>query len=102
MRQRSPCCSNIKEPKVVHGHNAAHQRVQSATRSGRESGIEFDLLDLLLVMAERKYTIILATLIGLFLGTVLVLLMHPVFTSQSCDPATAAGAVERRPGEPAG
>jgi len=48
-----------------------------------QAGIEFDLLDLLLAMAERKTTIILATLIGLFLGFVLVLLKHPVFTSKT-------------------
>ena len=42
-----------------------------------QSGIEFDLLDLLLVMAERKNTIILATVIGMFLFTGLVLLMIP-------------------------
>jgi tyrosine-protein kinase Etk/Wzc len=47
-----------------------------------ESGIEFDLLDLLVVMAERKLTIILATVIGLFLAMVVVLLMHPVFTAK--------------------
>ncbi len=45
------------------------------------SGIEFDLLDLLLVIVRRKYTIILSTLIGLLLATGLVFLMHPVFTS---------------------
>ena len=61
-----------------------------------QTGIEFDLLDLLLVMAQRKSTIILATMIGLFLGTGLVLLMHPVFTSKASHPASAAGAVERR------
>ncbi len=38
-----------------------------------QTGIEFDLLDLLLVMAERKNKIIVATLIGLFLGMGLVL-----------------------------
>lgn len=48
-----------------------------------QTGIEFDLLDLLLVLAERKTSIILATLIGLFLGTVVVLLVHPVFTSKA-------------------
>jgi tyrosine-protein kinase Etk/Wzc len=48
-----------------------------------QTGIEFDLLDLLLVMAERKFTIILATFIGLLLGMVLVLLMHPVFTAKA-------------------
>ncbi len=48
-----------------------------------QTGIEFDLLDLLLVMAERKYTIILATVIGLLLGMVVVLLMHPVFTAKA-------------------
>ena len=48
-----------------------------------QTGIEFDLLDLLLVMAERKLTIILATFIGLLLGMGLVLLMHPVFTAKA-------------------
>jgi tyrosine-protein kinase Etk/Wzc len=47
------------------------------------AGIEFDLLDLLLAIAERKYTIILSTLIGLFLAMGLVLLMHPVFTARA-------------------
>lgn len=47
------------------------------------AGIEFDLLDLLLVMAERKTTIILASVIGLFLGMIVVLLMHPVFTAKA-------------------
>ena len=48
-----------------------------------QTRIEFDLLDLLLVMAERKFTIILATFIGLLLGMGLVLLMHPVFTAKA-------------------
>jgi uncharacterized protein involved in exopolysaccharide biosynthesis len=48
-----------------------------------QTGIEFDLLELLLVMAQRKFTIILATIIGLFLGMVVVLLMHPVFTAKA-------------------
>ncbi len=48
-----------------------------------ETGIEFDLLDLLLVMAQRKVTIILATIVGLFLGMILVLLMHPTFTAKA-------------------
>jgi tyrosine-protein kinase Etk/Wzc len=46
------------------------------------SGIEFDLLDLLLVIAERKKTILLATLIGLLLAMGLVMLVHPVFTAK--------------------
>jgi tyrosine-protein kinase Etk/Wzc len=48
-----------------------------------QTGIEFDLLDLLLVLAERKLTIILATVIGLFLAMALVLLMHPTFTAHA-------------------
>jgi uncharacterized protein involved in exopolysaccharide biosynthesis len=48
-----------------------------------QAGIEFDLLDLLLVMAERKKTIILSTAIGMFLFTGLVLLMHPTFTAKA-------------------
>jgi tyrosine-protein kinase Etk/Wzc len=47
------------------------------------AGIEFDLLDLLLVIAQRKGTIILATLIGLLIATGLVLLKHPVFTAKA-------------------
>jgi tyrosine-protein kinase Etk/Wzc len=46
-------------------------------------GVEFDLLDLLLVMAERKGTIILSTLIGTALAIGLVFLMHPVFTAKA-------------------
>jgi tyrosine-protein kinase Etk/Wzc len=46
-------------------------------------GIEFDLLDLLLVMAERKKKIILSALVGTFITTGLVLLMHPVFTAKA-------------------
>ena len=48
-----------------------------------QTGIEFDLLDLLLVMAERKSTIILATVLGLFLFMGLALLMHPTFTAKA-------------------
>jgi tyrosine-protein kinase Etk/Wzc len=58
-------------------------RIPPTVEAPVQTGIEFDLLDLLLVMAERKTTIILATLIGLFLGMVLVLLMHPVFTAKA-------------------
>src|SRR6202453_2821297 len=47
------------------------------------SGIEFDLLDLLVVMAERKKTIILTTLIGLLLALGLVMLVHPAFTAKA-------------------
>ena len=46
-------------------------------------GIEFDLLDLLLVMAERKKKIILSALVGTFITTGLVLTMHPVFTAKA-------------------
>ena len=48
-----------------------------------QAGIEFDLLDLLLVMAQRKTTIIVSTLIGMFLLTGMVLLMHPTFTAKA-------------------
>jgi tyrosine-protein kinase Etk/Wzc len=48
-----------------------------------ETGIEFDLLELLLVMAQRKLTIILATIIGLVLGTVVVFQIHPTFTAKA-------------------
>jgi tyrosine-protein kinase Etk/Wzc len=55
----------------------------SPLEAAAETEIEFDLLDLLLVMAQRKVTIILATIIGLFLGMILVLLMHPTFTAKA-------------------
>jgi tyrosine-protein kinase Etk/Wzc len=46
-------------------------------------GIEFDLLDLLMVMAEQKKKILLSAVIGMLLTTGLVLLMHPVFTAKA-------------------
>jgi tyrosine-protein kinase Etk/Wzc len=58
-------------------------REYSPPLEASQTGIEFDLLDLLLVMAERKSTIILATVIGFFLFMVLVLLMHPTFTAKA-------------------
>jgi uncharacterized protein involved in exopolysaccharide biosynthesis len=47
------------------------------------TGIEFDLLDLLLVVAERKKKIILSAFVGMLITTALVLLMHPVFTAKA-------------------
>jgi tyrosine-protein kinase Etk/Wzc len=58
-------------------------REYSPPREATRTGIEFDLLDLLLVIAERKNTIILATLIGGLITTGLVLLRHPVFTAKA-------------------
>ena len=58
-------------------------REYSPPREETRTGIEFDLLDLLLVIAERKKTIILATLIGGLITTGLVFLMHPVFTAKA-------------------
>lgn len=58
-------------------------REYTPPREETRAGIEFDLLDLLLAIAERKSTIILATLIGGLLTTGLVLLMHPVFTAKA-------------------
>lgn len=55
----------------------------SPPREATPVGIEFDLLDLLLVMAQRKNTIILTSVIGMFITTGLVLLMHPVFTAKA-------------------
>ncbi len=48
-----------------------------------QGGIEFDLLDLLLVIAQRKSTIILATIVGFCLALVLVFLMKPTFTAKA-------------------
>ena len=67
-----------------------------------QTGIEFDLLDLLLVIAERKIKIILATFIGLFLGMVLVLSDASCLYRKGCNPATAARSVKRRHDNPAG
>jgi tyrosine-protein kinase Etk/Wzc len=47
------------------------------------SGIEFDLLDLLVVIAERKKTIILTTLLGFCIGLGLVMLVKPSFTAKA-------------------
>jgi tyrosine-protein kinase Etk/Wzc len=58
-------------------------REYTPPREATRAGIEFDLLDLLLVIAERKNTIILATLIGGLITTGLVLLRHPVFTAKA-------------------
>ena len=58
-------------------------REYSPPREATRAAIEFDLLDLLLVIAERKNTIILATLIGTLITTGLVLLKHPVFTAKA-------------------
>jgi tyrosine-protein kinase Etk/Wzc len=55
----------------------------SPPREATRVGIEFDLLDLLLVMAERKNRIILASVIGMLISTGLVFLMHPVFTAKA-------------------
>jgi tyrosine-protein kinase Etk/Wzc len=59
------------------------QEYSPPLEAAAQSRIEFDLLDLLLEMARRKVTIILATIIGLILGTILVLLIHPTFTSKA-------------------
>ena len=83
---------------VSYGHNAAHPRIQPPLEAAAQTGIEFDLLDLLLVIAERKYTIILTTLIGLFLGMGVVMLCAPHFYCEGDDHAPPAGAVQRRPG----
>jgi tyrosine-protein kinase Etk/Wzc len=58
-------------------------REYSPSLEATKSGIEFDLLDLLLVMAERKKEIILATLIGALIATGVVLLVHPTFTAKA-------------------
>jgi tyrosine-protein kinase Etk/Wzc len=58
-------------------------REYTPPREETRAGIEFDLLDLLLAIAERKNTIILATLIGALITTGLVLLKHPVFTAKA-------------------
>src|SRR5277367_5580918 len=58
-------------------------REYTPPRQATPVGIEFDLLDLLLVMAERKNKIILSTVIGMLLTTGLVLLVHPVFTARA-------------------
>jgi tyrosine-protein kinase Etk/Wzc len=55
----------------------------SPPREATRVGIEFDLLDLFLVMAERKNRIILASVIGMLITTALVFLMHPVFTAKA-------------------
>ena len=45
---------------------------RSPIDSAVKGKIEFDLLDLFVVMAERKFTIILASVIGFFIGMAIV------------------------------
>jgi tyrosine-protein kinase Etk/Wzc len=51
--------------------------------AGRLAPMEFDLLDLLLILAARKRAIFLATLVGLVLVGVVVFLMHPTYTAEA-------------------
>jgi uncharacterized protein involved in exopolysaccharide biosynthesis len=53
--------------------------LDAATRSG----IEFDLFDLLLALAEHKGTIILTTFLGLVIALVAVMFVHPTFTAKA-------------------
>jgi tyrosine-protein kinase Etk/Wzc len=48
-----------------------------------QSGIEFDLIDLLLVVAESKKKILLAALIGAVITTVMVMFVKPTFTAKA-------------------
>ena len=56
---------------------------------------EFDILDVLLILAARKGTIFLATVAGLALGIGLVFLVRPLVHRQGVHPASHPGSVER-------
>lgn len=58
------------------------QEYQPPIEAPTQIGVEFDLLDLFLALAERKITVILATLIGALIAMGVVFLIHPVFTSK--------------------
>jgi tyrosine-protein kinase Etk/Wzc len=57
-------------------HEAPAVRSQSAPR-------EFDILDVVLILAARKGTIILASVAGFVIGILLVLLVTPTFTAKA-------------------
>src|SRR5277367_3459214 len=48
-----------------------------------QSGIEFDLFDLLIVLAERKGSIFLTTILGVLIAGIVVMFVHPSFTSKA-------------------
>ncbi len=48
-----------------------------------QTPLEFDILDLALVLAARKRTIFLASVAGLVIAVVLVLFVHPSFTAKA-------------------
>jgi tyrosine-protein kinase Etk/Wzc len=54
-----------------------------AVDRSRSAPAEFDILDLLLILASRKRMILLASLVGMLLGIGLVLLVAPTFTAKA-------------------
>jgi tyrosine-protein kinase Etk/Wzc len=65
--------------------------LDTATRPG----IEFDLFDLLLALADRKRTIVLTALLGLVIALVAVMFVRPTFTAKALvmpPPQGASGA----------
>ena len=57
------------------------EEYRSQLDSTAQSGIEFDLFDLLIVLAERKRSIFLTTILGVLIAWIVVLFVHPSFTA---------------------
>jgi LPS O-antigen subunit length determinant protein (WzzB/FepE family) len=53
---------------------------------------EFDILDVALIFAARKWTILLASAAGFVIGLLLVLQVAPTFTAKSCPPSRSSRA----------
>lgn len=59
------------------------EEYRSQLDSTAQSGIEFDLFDLLIVLAERKRSIFLTTILGVLIAGIVVMFVHPTFTSKA-------------------
>src|SRR5580700_5132449 len=59
------------------------EEYRSPVDSTAPNGIEFDLFDLLVVLAERKRSIFVTTVLGVLIAFILVMFVHPTFTAQA-------------------
>jgi tyrosine-protein kinase Etk/Wzc len=59
------------------------EEYRSQLDSTAPSGIEFDLFDLLIVLAERKRSIFVTTILGVLIALIVVTFVHPTFTSKA-------------------
>ena len=59
------------------------EEYRSQLDSTAPSGIEFDLFDLLIVLAERKRSIFVTTILGTLIALIVVTFVKPTFTAQA-------------------